>query len=165
MVKITKSYSIEIEKDGNRITFSPDEIEEIKRQLDAAIRERGKRAMKQKEGGGRATTTAAAVGRGRSSRGAKQQQRGIRRTKKSATAPSSSLVTRKAVHMSDDKKREIMDNVGKKLSPETPKTLSALLDGVSYVPNYLPAIRKIVEDRDDVAKIQVGKRTLYLLKK
>jgi hypothetical protein len=54
-----------------------------------------------------------------------------------------------------------MANVDKKLS-STPKTLSALLDGISYVPNYLPAIRKMVEGRKDVAKKIVGKRTLYV---
>jgi hypothetical protein len=65
--------------------------------------------------------------------------------------------------MSDAKKREIMDNVDKKLS-STPKTLSALLDGVSYVPNYLPAIRKMVEEKQNIAKKQMGKRTFYFLK-
>ena len=68
------------------------------------------------------------------------------------------------VHMSDEKRKGIMDNVGKKLS-STPKTLSTLLDGVSYVPNYLPVIRKMVEGRQDVAKKAVGKRILYLRKK
>lgn len=128
MVKITKSVTIEIEKDGQRITLTPNEIEDIKRQLDAAVREKGREVR-----AGQKPAKAAA--------GKKQQ----------------------VVHMSDEKRKEIMANVDKKLSG-SPKTLSALLDGVSYVPNYLPAIRKMVEGRKDIAKKVVGKRTLYVEK-
>jgi hypothetical protein len=131
MVKITKSVSIEIEKDGQKITLGPDEIEDIKRQLDAAVRERGKESQ-----------TKIRI---------KQQHR----------AKTSSAQT--VYHMSDEKKKEIINNVNKKLS-DVPKTLSALLDGVSYVPNYLPMIRKMVESQQNVAKKQVGKRMLYHLK-
>lgn len=127
MVKITKSITLEIEKDGQKITIGPDELADIKRQLDAAIRERGREFRKKVE-----------IGRAKAS---------VR-----------------VYHMSDAKRKEIMENVDKKLS-STPKTLSALLDGVSYVPNYLPAIRKMVEGKQNVAKKQVGKRTFYSLKK
>ncbi|WP_148699251.1 hypothetical protein [Candidatus Nitrososphaera evergladensis] len=130
MVKVTKSVYIEIEKDGQKITFGPDEIEDIKRQLDAAIREKGREFH--------AKTKA---------------RRKVKALAKVATV----------YHMSDDKKKEIINNVNKKLSG-TPKTLSALLDGVSYVPNYLPVIRKMVESQQNVARKQVGKRTLYYLK-
>lgn len=133
MVKVTKSVYIEIEKDGQKITFGPDEIEDIKRQLDAAIREKG----------GRESSTGMKAGRK------------AKEVAKVATAT--------VYHMSDEKKRNIINNVNKKLS-DTPKTLSALLDGVSYVPNYLPVIRKMVEGQQNVAKKQVGKRTLYYLK-
>ncbi len=119
---------IEIEKDGKRITLNQSEFDDIKRQLEAAVREKGKVA-------------------------------------KAGTKPAkASSSRRQPVHMSEEKRKGIMTNVDKKLS-ETPKTLSALLDGVSYVPNYLPAIRKMVEGRRDVAKKAVGKRTLYFRKK
>ena len=131
VVKITKSVTIEIEKDGKSITITPDELEEIKRQLDDAIRERG-REFRAKLQSGQANISASRV---------------------ASPAP-------KAFHMSDAKKKEVMDHVNKRLSAK-PKTLSALLDGVSYVPNYLPMIRKMVEGQNNVAKKQVGKRTLY----
>ncbi|MEO9296310.1 MAG: hypothetical protein ABI347_12025 [Nitrososphaera sp.] len=133
MVKVTKSVTIEIEKDGKSITITPDELEEIKRQLDAAIRERG-----------------------REFRAKLQSKRETAKTGGETFAP-------KAVHMSDAKRKEIMAHVNKKLSA-TPRTLSSLLDGVSYVPNYLPMIRKMVEGQNNVAKKQVGKRTLYFRK-
>ena len=128
MVKVTKSVMIEIEKDGNRITLNQSEFDDIKRQLEAAVREKG---------------------------------REVKVSQKQAKATSSK---KQPVHMSEEKRKGIMSNVDKKLS-ETPKTLSALLDGVSYVPNYLPAIRKMVEGRRDVVKKIVGKRTLYFRKK
>ena len=42
MVKVTKSVMIEIEKDGNRITLNQSEFDDIKRQLEAAVREKGR---------------------------------------------------------------------------------------------------------------------------
>jgi hypothetical protein len=132
MVKVTKSVVIEIEKDGQRMTLFQSEFDDIKRQLESAVREKGRevKAISQKP---------------------------------AAKAPSGKK-QKQPVHMSEEKRKGIMSNVDKKLS-ETPKTLSALLDGVSYVPNYLPAIRKMVEGRRDVAKKIVGKRTLYFRKK
>jgi hypothetical protein len=137
MVKVTKSVSIEIEKNGQKIVLGPDEIEDIKRQLDAAIREKGRELRAKIK---------------------------VKRKASKKAPPSSSAHAAAVYHMSDVKKKEIMDNANKKLS-DTPKTLSALLDGVSYVPNYLPVIRKMVESQHNVAKKQVGKRTLYYLKK
>lgn len=142
MVKVTRSVSIEIEKNGQKIILGPDEIDDIKRQLDAAIREKGREFR---------------------ANGIKTVK--VKRKAGKKQAPSSSGRAAAVVyHMSDMKKKEIMDNANKKLS-DTPKTLSALLDGVSYVPNYLPVIRKMVESQHNVAKKQVGKRTLYYLKK
>jgi len=130
MVKVTKSVMIEIEKDGKRITLNQSEFDDIKRQLEAAVRQKGREAkVNRKPTGTKATSS-----------------------------------KKQSVHMSEEKRKGIMSNVDKKLS-ETPKTLSALLDGVSYVPNYLPAIRKMVEGRRDVVKKIVGKRTLYFRKK
>lgn len=130
MVKITKSVMIEIEKDGQKITLNQSEFDDIKRQLESAVRAKGKE---------------------------------VKASPKSAKA-SSRKQQQQPVHMSEEKRKGIMANVDKKLS-ETPKTLSGLLDGVSYVPNYLPAIRKMVEGRRDVTKKAVGKRILYFRKK
>ena len=132
MVKVTKSVVIEIEKDGQRMTLFQSEFDDIKRQLESAVREKGREVK-------------------------------VSSQKPAAKAPSGKK-QKQPVHMSEEKRKGIMFNVDKKLS-ETPKTLSALLDGVSYVPNYLPAIRKMVEGRRDVAKKIVGKRTLYFRKK
>ncbi|HEX7032946.1 MAG TPA: hypothetical protein VF172_08105 [Nitrososphaera sp.] len=63
--------------------------------------------------------------------------------------------------MSEAKKNEIIRHVNKKIS-KTPKTLSNLLKGVSYVPNHLPAIRQAVENEKGIDKRIIGKRTYYL---
>jgi hypothetical protein len=119
MVKITKSYTISIEKDGQMITVDQDEVQMIKGFLEEAIREKGSEVRK-------------AAGK----------------TK---------------VSMSEEKRMQISEHLGRRLS-KRPQTLSSLLAGVSYVPNALPAIRKMLEDRKDVAKKAVGKRTLYFRK-
>ena len=46
MVKITKSYTISIEKDGQVITVDQDEIQMIKGFLEEAIREKGSKVRK-----------------------------------------------------------------------------------------------------------------------
>jgi hypothetical protein len=66
-------------------------------------------------------------------------------------------------HMSEAKKNEILKHVNKKVS-RRPRTLSSLLKGVSYVPNHLPSIRKIVEAQQNISKEQKGKRTFYYRK-
>lgn len=65
--------------------------------------------------------------------------------------------------MSDAKKQEILSHVNKQLSAK-PRTLSNLLKGISYLPNHLPAIRKMVEDQPSVSKQIIGKRTFYRYK-
>lgn len=120
MVKITKSYTISIEKDGQVITVDQDEIQMIKGFLEEAIREKGSKVRK--------------------------------------------VAANKAkVSMSEEKRNQISEHLGRRLS-KRPQTLSSLLTGVSYVPNALPAIRKMLEDRKDVTKKAVGKRTLYYRK-
>lgn len=119
MVKITKSFTIDIEKDGQKITIGPDEIEQIKSALEEAIREKGRQVK--------------------------------------AKSSSSKLTIR------EEKRDEIMNHVGRRLSSK-PQTLSSLLEGISYVPNTLPIIRKMVEDRRDVAKKIMGKRMFYFRK-
>jgi hypothetical protein len=120
MVKITRSFTIDIEKDGQKITVGPDEIEQIKSALEEALREKGRQVKD--------------------------------------TKPSSAKLT-----IREEKREEIMNHVGRKLSSK-PQTLSSLLDGIAYVPNTLPFIRKMVEDRKDVAKRIMGKRTFYFRK-
>ncbi|SRR5690606_32611014 len=65
--------------------------------------------------------------------------------------------------ISEAKKDEIIKHVNKKIS-KTPRTLSNLLKGISYVPNHLPAIRQAVESQKGIEKRIIGKRTYYLAK-
>lgn len=67
------------------------------------------------------------------------------------------------MHISEEKKKQVLEHLGKRLSSR-PQTLSSLLEGVSYVPNTLPVIRKMLEAQKNVAKKMVGKRTLYFRK-
>jgi len=70
---------------------------------------------------------------------------------------------RMEIHMSDSKRKEIHRHLIRHLSTK-PKTLSKLLEGVSYVPNHLPYIRKMIEGRENVTKKRIGKRLYYSLK-
>jgi hypothetical protein len=148
MVKITKSFTIDLEKDGQKITLAPDEIEDIKRTLEDALRQMGREVVQSKKGGG-------------SSGGGGAVRRSALTSRPSSSSSSKQHDVRP--HISEEKKREILDHVNKKLSAE-PQTLSSLLDGVSYVPNYLPFIRKMVEGQEGVGRKAVGKRTLYFRK-
>lgn len=121
MVKITKSFTIEIEKDGQTIAFGQDEIQALKSALEEALREKGHEA----------------------------------RTKAQPNNSKSQV--------SEEKKKQIMDHVGKRLSSR-PQTLSSLLNGISYAPNTLPFLRRMVEGRRDIRKKTEGKRTYYLRK-
>jgi len=66
----------------------------------------------------------------------------------------------KIPHMSEEKRIAILGHLEKQLSIK-PKTISNLLRGISYVPNYLPHIRRMIESQRNVAKKRVGKRTFY----
>lgn len=72
-------------------------------------------------------------------------------------------VTATPVHMSEDKKKQLRDHVLKKLTAE-PQSLTTLLKGVSYVPNYLPFIRDMIEQDDAIGVYNVGKRAMYYKK-
>lgn len=87
----------------------------------------------------------------------KQSKTATRKTSRRGTKVGSSIL---AASMSETKRQEIIDHVNKQLSAR-PKTLSALLKGVSYVPNYLPAIREMIENRGNIAKEVIGKRKYY----
>jgi hypothetical protein len=70
---------------------------------------------------------------------------------------------RKIPGMSEPKKEEIIKHVNKKLSSK-PRTLSNLLNGVSYIPNHLPMIRQFIENEPHISKKIIGRRTYYSLK-
>ena len=63
-------------------------------------------------------------------------------------------------HMSEAKRTAILKHLNNQLSAK-PKTISKLLNGITYVPNYLPHIRKMIEGQRNVAKKRIGKRIFY----
>jgi hypothetical protein len=130
MVRINPSITLELEKGGQRITIDLKEAKEIIRSLSKFV--------KDNDASLKANTTTRS-----------------KRTRKNARKSS-----QKISHMSDAKKKEILDNVNKQLSAK-PRTLSNLLKGVSYVPNHLPHIRKMIEDQKHVSKKAIGKRIFY----
>lgn len=65
--------------------------------------------------------------------------------------------------ISEAKMNEIVKHVERELS-ETPRTLSNLLNGISYIPNHLPMIRERIEKEPHISRKIVGKRTYYFLK-
>ena len=67
---------------------------------------------------------------------------------------------RRVPGMSGAKRDEILRHVEKRLSSK-PRTLSNLLNGISYMPNHLPMIRRLVESQPHISKKTIGKRTFY----
>jgi len=65
--------------------------------------------------------------------------------------------------ISKAKEGEILRHIEKKLSSK-PRTLSNLLTGISYMPNHLPMIRRLVEGQPQISKKMIGKRTFYYSK-
>ena len=66
----------------------------------------------------------------------------------------------KIAHMSEAKRITILTHLNNQLSAK-PKTISNLLKGISYVPNHLPHIRRMIEGQRNVAKKRMGKRIFY----
>ena len=66
----------------------------------------------------------------------------------------------KIAHMSEAKWIAILTHINNQLSAR-PKTISNLLKGISYVPNHLPHIRRMIEGQRNVAKKRIGKRIFY----
>jgi hypothetical protein len=141
MVRINPSITLELEKGGQRITIDLKEAKEIIRSLSKFV--------KDNDASLKANTTT------RSKRTRKNARKSHQLLQKRMPAAS-----QKISHMSDAKKKEILDNVNKQLSAK-PRTLSNLLKGVSYVPNHLPHIRKMIEDQKYVSKKVIGKRIFY----
>lgn len=139
LVKISPSVTLELEKNGQRMTIDIEEARQIIKKLGEFVRIRDYR---------RKSTP----------------RTRIQNPKRRIKAGESQLVSlEKIPHMSESKRKEILDHLSKHLSAK-PKTLSDLLKGVSYVPNHLPHIRRMMETRHDVAKKMIGKRTYYVRK-
>ena len=67
---------------------------------------------------------------------------------------------KRIAHMSEAKRTAILKHLNNQLSAK-PKTISKLLNGITYVPNYLPHIRKMIEGQRNVTKKRIGKRIFY----
>lgn len=142
MVRINPSITLELEKGGQRITIDLKEAKEIIRSLSKFV--------KDNDASLKANTTT------RSKRTRKNARKSHQLLQKRMPAAASQKIS----HMSDAKKKEILDHVNKQLSAK-PRALSNLLKGVSYVPNHLPHIRKMIEDQKHVSKKAIGKRIFY----
>lgn len=140
MVKINPSLTIELAKGGRKIIIDIDEAKQIIKDLAKFVQDGGY---------SKKPTGQIRIQKKRQRR--KKAKKGQR------------LSAKKILHMSDKKRKEILQHINKQLSAR-PKTLSNLLKGVPYVPNYLPSIRTIVERQKDVAKKLIGKRTFYFRK-
>jgi vacuolar-type H+-ATPase subunit E/Vma4 len=142
MVRINPSITLELEKGEQRITIDLKEAKEIIRSLSKFV--------KDNDASLKANTTT------RSKRTRKNARKSYQLLQKRMPAAASQKIS----HMSYAKKKEILDHVNKQLSAK-PRTLSNLLEGVSYVPNHLPQIRKMIEDQKHVSKKAIGKRIFY----
>jgi hypothetical protein len=142
MVRINPSITLELEKDGQRIAIDLKEAKEIIRSLSKFV--------KDNDASLKANTTT------RSKRTRKNARKSHQLLQKRMPAAASQKIS----HMSDAKKKEILDHVNKQLSAK-PRALSNLLKGVSYVPNHLLHIRKMIEDQKHVSKKAIGKRIFY----
>jgi hypothetical protein len=140
VVKINPSLTVELEKAGQKITINIDEAKQIIKDLTKFVQDGG---FDKKPAG--------------------QIRIQKKRQRRKKAQKGRSLSTKKILHISDKKRNEILQHVNRQLSAR-PKTLSNLLKGVSYVPNYLPSIRTMVEKQKDVAKKLIGKRTYYFRK-
>jgi vacuolar-type H+-ATPase subunit E/Vma4 len=142
MVRINPSITLELEKGGQRITIDLKEAKEIIRSLSKFV--------KDNDASLKANTST------RSKRTRKNARKSHQLLQKRMPAAASQKIS----HMSYAKKKEILDHINKQLSAK-PRTLSNLLKGVSYVPNHLPHIRKMIEDQKHVSKKAIGKRIFY----
>lgn len=137
MVKVKQTITFELESSGQKITVDLQEAKDIIKSLSNFVNAPTK---------------------------TEQSRRIVRRGRKAGSSSKFSKRGRKAagksLSMSETKRQEIIDHVNKQLSAR-PKTLSALLKGVSFVPNYLPAIRQMVESRGNISREVIGKRIYY----
>jgi hypothetical protein len=136
LVRVKPTITLELDSSGQIVTIDLQEAKAIIKSL--------AKFVDQSQGRTVADMT--------SSKGAQVSKRRGRSTK---AKPS-----QKGPSMSENKRQEIIDHIQKQLSAR-PKTLSALLKGVSYVPNYLPAIREMVESRGSINREIIGRRVYY----
>lgn len=136
-IRVSPSITLKLGKSGQTITIDFEEAKEIVKSLSNFLNQ-----------GGSATTTTAI---GRSIEEASAVKRKGEGGKGGAI---------KVPYMSENKRQEIVKHISRHLSTK-PKTLSTLLKGVSYIPNYLPAIRQMVESQGNIHKEKIGKRTYY----
>lgn len=152
MLKIAKN--ITIEKDGQRITLSDEELKQIVRQAMGQELELPQTIPVNPPMIEPPTITEQKVTAPKAKSSTKKQK-----AHKQQTASGD-----QQVHISEEKKSQIMSHVHSRMN-EIPQTLSFLLEGISYVPNYLPFIRKMIEGEPGVSKVMNGKRVLYFKKR
>ena len=138
MVMINSSVTLELEKDGQKISIDLEEAKQIIHSLSRFVKSNEEDFK---------TTAQSHKNAGKSYQLVKQINS-----------------AQKIPHMSDAKRKEIFDHIGRQLSTK-PRTLSNLLEGVSYVPNHLPHITKMLENHHNIDKKTIGKRTYYFLKR
>jgi hypothetical protein len=136
-IRISPSITLKLEKSGQTITVDFEEAKEIVKSLSNFLNQ-----------GGSTTTTTTAIGR---------SVEEISAAKREGGGKGGAI---KVPYMSENKRKEIIKHISRQLSTK-PKTLSTLLKGVSYIPNYLPAIRQMVENQGNIHKEKIGKRTYY----
>jgi hypothetical protein len=167
VLKVSRSITLQLEKSGQKITLDFDEAKEIIKSLpQLANQMRGNVATTttiEDNGKQNSTTTkkrrVKAAYKNEKKRG-KRRTRGRKSSKKDNSSPQKGRKT-KVPYMSENKRQEIIKHISRQLSAK-PKTLSALLEGVSYVPNYLPTIRQMVESRGkNIHREKIGKRIYY----
>lgn len=146
MAKVRPSITLKL-KSGQTITLDLQEVNDIIKSLTKFVNERQRRRRRRQD----IKDATTAVVKRRIARNGRMMITTTRKAGRKIPASSS---------MSQTKRQEILEHVNKKLSTE-PKTLSNLLKGVSYSPNYLPAIRNIIENQPNIAKQIIGKRTYY----
>jgi vacuolar-type H+-ATPase subunit E/Vma4 len=142
MVRINPSITLELEKGGQRITIDLKEAKEIIRSLSKFVKDND------------------ASLKANTSTRSKRTRKNARKSRQLLQKRMPAAASQKISHMSYAKKKEILDHINKQLSAK-PRTLSNLLKGVSYVPNHLPHIRKMIEDQKHVSKKAIGKRIFY----
>jgi hypothetical protein len=142
LVRAKSSITLELDKSGQTITLGVDEAKQVIKNL-ARLLNKTRIGIGRKKRAGRMVVT----------KKRRQKRKNNKMTKKKG----------KILSMSETKRQEIMEHVYRQLSAR-PKTLSALLKGISYSPNYLPMIRKLVESRGNISHRMIGKRTYYARK-
>jgi hypothetical protein len=146
LVKVKSTITLELESSSQKLTIDIQEAKQIIKSLVKFVNDANPIISQR---------------RAKATRGTAKTRKGSRANKqKDLSRKSKSSLQIKGPSMSETKRQEIIDHVNKQLSAR-PKTLSALLKGISYVPNYLPAIRQMVESRGNIKREVIGKRVYY----